>query len=316
MSALFIVVAAILLLGPLIAIHEFGHYFVARKLGVKVLVYSIGFGPTILKWTSKKSGVQYQLSALPLGGYVKMLDEREENVAEADLPYAFNRQHPWKRIAIVAAGPLINLIFAILLFWLLFLPSQEQLNTRVGKVLADTPAATAQMQAGDKITAIDGTPVTTWEKLNFALVDRVGETGKILGVEKSPWVAMITSHGLAHAVGLNPVLEAAMRRIETRCGDALDVLKDMSAGAVDAVYLDPMFRYSVQGSSNMQPLHQIAERRPLRRELLQEACRVARRRVVVKEAVHSPEWERLGIQDFSGGRYSRVRYGILKGAGI
>ena len=180
MSALFIVVAAILLLGPLIAIHEFGHYFVARKLGVKVLVYSIGFGPTILKWTSKKSGIQYQLSALPLGGYVKMLDEREENVAEADLPYAFNRQHPWKRIAIVAAGPLINLIFAILLFWLLFLPSQEQLNTRVGKVLADTPAAAAQMQVGDKITAIDGTPVTTWEKLNFALVDRVGETGKIL----------------------------------------------------------------------------------------------------------------------------------------
>ena len=108
-----------------------------------------------------------------------MLDEREESVAEEDLPYAFNRQHPWKRIAIVAAGPLINLIFAILLFWLLFLPSQEQLNTRVGKVLADTPAAAAQMQVGDKITAIDGTPVTTWEKLNFALVDRVGETGKI-----------------------------------------------------------------------------------------------------------------------------------------
>ena len=179
MSALFIVVAAILLLGPLIAIHEFGHYFVARKLGVKVLVYSIGFGPTILKWTSKKSGIQYQLSALPLGGYVKMLDEREENVAEEDLPYAFNRQPPWKRIAIVAAGPLINLIFAILLFWILFLPAQEQLNTRVGKVLADTPAAAAQMQVGDKITAIDGTPVTTWEKLNFALVDRVGETGNI-----------------------------------------------------------------------------------------------------------------------------------------
>ncbi|WP_291334133.1 RIP metalloprotease RseP [Acinetobacter sp. UBA801] len=179
MSALFIVVAAILLLGPLIAIHEFGHYFVARKLGVKVLVYSIGFGPTILKWTSKKSGIQYQLSALPLGGYVKMLDEREGNVAEEDLPYAFNRQPPWKRIAIVAAGPLINLIFAILLFWILFLPAQEQLNTRVGKVLADTPAAAAQMQVGDKITAIDGTPVTTWEKLNFALVDRVGETDKI-----------------------------------------------------------------------------------------------------------------------------------------
>ncbi|TCB66536.1 RIP metalloprotease RseP [Acinetobacter sp. ANC 4178] len=179
MNALFIIVAAILLLGPLIAIHEFGHYFVARKLGVKVLVYSIGFGPTVLKWTSKKSGIQYQLSALPLGGYVKMLDEREGNVAEADLPYAFNRQHPWKRIAIVAAGPLINLIFAVLLFWVLFLPAQEQLNTRVGKVLVNSPAATAQMQVGDKITAVDGAKTTTWEQLNFALVDRAGETGVV-----------------------------------------------------------------------------------------------------------------------------------------
>jgi regulator of sigma E protease len=178
-SALFIIVAAILLLGPLIAIHEFGHYFVARKLGVKVLVYSIGFGPTLLKWTSKKSGIQYQLSALPLGGYVKMLDEREGNVAEEDLPKAFNRQHPWKRIAIVAAGPLVNLIFAIVLFWLLFLPEQQQLNTRVGKILEQTPAAIVNMQVGDKIVAIDDTPVSTWEKLSYAVVDRVGETGTI-----------------------------------------------------------------------------------------------------------------------------------------
>ena len=179
MNALFMIIAAILLLGPLIAIHEFGHYFVARKLGVKVLVYSIGFGPTLLKWTSKKSGIQYQLSALPLGGYVKMLDEREGNVAEQDLPYAFNRQSPWKRIAIVAAGPLINLAFAVVLFWILFLPAQEQLNTRVGKILPNTPAAAAQMQSGDKITAVDGTQVSTWERLNYALVDRVGETGNI-----------------------------------------------------------------------------------------------------------------------------------------
>ena len=179
MNALFIIMAAILLLGPLIAIHEFGHYIVARKLGVKVLVYSIGFGPTLLKWTSKKSGIQYQLSALPLGGYVKMLDEREGNVAEEDLPKAFNRQSPWKRIAIVAAGPLINLAFAVVLFWILFLPTQEQLNTRVGKVLPNTPAASVQMQVGDKITAVDGNETKTWEKLNFALVNRVGETGSI-----------------------------------------------------------------------------------------------------------------------------------------
>ena len=179
MNILYIIVAAILLLGPLIAIHEFGHYWVARKLGVKVQVYSIGFGPTLLKWTSKKSGIQYQLSALPLGGYVKMLDEREGNVAEADLPYAFNRQPPWKRIAIVAAGPFINLLFAIVLFWILFIPSQEQLNTRIGKVLPNTPAAQVDLHVGDKILAIDGRETSTWEKLNFALVDRAGETGQI-----------------------------------------------------------------------------------------------------------------------------------------
>lgn len=179
MNALFMIVAAILLLGPLIAIHEFGHYWVARKLGVKVLVYSIGFGPTLLKWQSKKSGIQYQLSALPLGGYVKMLDEREGNVASEDLPYAFNRQSPWKRIAIVAAGPLINLIFAIFLFWILFLPAQEQLNTRIGKIMPNTPAAQVDLKVGDKVIEVDGQTTPTWEKLNYTLVDRVGETGQV-----------------------------------------------------------------------------------------------------------------------------------------
>jgi len=179
MNALFMIAAAILLLGPLIAIHEFGHYWVARKLGVKVLVYSIGFGPTLLKWQSKKSGIQYQLSALPLGGYVKMLDEREGNVAEKDLPYAFNRQSPWKRIAIVAAGPVINLLFAVFLFWILFLPAQEQLNTRIGKILPNTPAAQVDLKVGDKIVMVDGKTTPTWEKLNYALVSRVGETGHV-----------------------------------------------------------------------------------------------------------------------------------------
>jgi len=109
-----------------------------------------------------------------------MLDEREGNVAEADLPYAFNRQSPWKRIAIVAAGPLINLLFAIVLFWILFLPSQEQLNTRIGKVLPNTPAAQVDLHVGDKVLTVDGEQTSTWEKLNFALVDRAGETGQIL----------------------------------------------------------------------------------------------------------------------------------------
>lgn len=179
MSVMFMIVAAILLLGPLIAIHEFGHYFVARKLGVKVLVYSIGFGPTLIQWTSKKSGINYRLAALPLGGYVRMLDEREGNVAAEDVHLAFNRQSPWKRIAIVAAGPLINLLLAIILFWILYLPESEQLNTRVGKVLEQTPAALVDLRVGDKITAIDQQATPTWEKLNYMLIERMGESGVI-----------------------------------------------------------------------------------------------------------------------------------------
>ena len=211
MSVLYIVIAAILLLGPLIAIHEFGHYWVARKLGVKVLVYSIGFGPTLLKWTSKKSGIQYQLSALPLGGYVKMLDEREGNVAEADLPYAFNRQSPWKRIAIVAAGPLINLLFAVVLFWILFLPSQEQLNTRIGKVIPNTPAAEMGLKAGDQVVSVDGKETPTWERLNFALVDRAGETGQIR--------VMVNDQGTDKTVNL-PIQDF----LKNQSQSALDVL--------------------------------------------------------------------------------------------
>ncbi len=95
------------------------------------------------------------------------------------MPYAFNRQSPWKRIAIVAAGPLINLIFAIFLFWILFLPAQEQLNTRIGKIMPNTPAAQVDLKVGDKVIEVDGQTTPTWEKLNYTLVDRVGETGQV-----------------------------------------------------------------------------------------------------------------------------------------
>lgn len=178
MNILFIILAAVVLLGPLIAIHEFGHFWVARRMGVKVLVYSIGFGPTLFKWHGK-DGVRYQLAAIPLGGYVRMADEREGEVPPEDVPYAFNRQSAWRRMAIVAAGPLINLLFAVFLFWILYLPASEQLNTRIGQVQPQSPAAQAGLQVGDRITAVDGKPTATWEALNYALVERMGETGKI-----------------------------------------------------------------------------------------------------------------------------------------
>ncbi len=179
MTFILTLLAAIFVLGPLIALHEWGHYIVARLCGVKVLTYSIGFGPKIAGWTSKRSGIDYRISALPLGGYVKMLDEREGKVAEHEQHLAFNRQHPLKKIAIVAAGPIMNFVIAIALFWVLFMTPSEQLATTIGQVLPDTPAAMAQLPAGDKIIAIDGHEVQTWEGINYRLAGRMGETDNI-----------------------------------------------------------------------------------------------------------------------------------------
>lgn len=178
MMAIWMFLAAVCVLGPLIALHEWGHYIVARLCGVKVLTYSIGLGPKLFGWTSKKSGIDYRISAIPLGGYVKMLDERECCVQVNERHLAFNNQHPLKKIAIVAAGPLMNFLIAIGLFFVLFLQPNEQLNTRIGKILPSSPASST-LVVGEKITAIDGKPTDTWEEINYALAHRMGETGHL-----------------------------------------------------------------------------------------------------------------------------------------
>lgn len=178
MGILYMVLAAIIVLGPLIAIHEFGHFWVARRVGVKVMTFSIGFGPALVKWKDKK-GTQYQIAAIPLGGFVRMADEREGEVAPEDLHGAFNRQPVWARMAIVAAGPLINLVFAVFLYWIIFLQGTETLRPIIGRVLPGTPAAMAGMAAGDELLAVDGKVATDWEAINYALIERMGESGTL-----------------------------------------------------------------------------------------------------------------------------------------
>ncbi len=173
-TILFFLVALIIL----VAVHEFGHFYVARRCGVKVLRFSIGFGKIL--WSIRdKSGTEYSLSALPLGGYVKMLDEREGDVPESERHLAFNNQSVWKRIAIVAAGPIANFLLAIVLLWGLLLGGERNLIPKVGKVLPDSVASHMGIEAGQEILAVDGIPTPTWGDLNRALARRLGETGVI-----------------------------------------------------------------------------------------------------------------------------------------
>ncbi len=152
----------IIAIGILVAFHEFGHFWVARKTGVKVLRFSIGFGKVVWSWQKDKDSTEYVISAIPLGGYVKMVDEREEEVKPEDLPYAFNRQPLWVRSAIVAAGPVFNLILAILLFWCVFIIGETGMPPIIGPVPENTIAAEAGIQERDEILAVNGHQTPTW----------------------------------------------------------------------------------------------------------------------------------------------------------
>jgi len=163
--------AFIVAIGLLVAVHEYGHFWVARRMGVRVLRYSIGFGGKLFGYTSPRSGTEYWISNVPLGGYVKMLDEREGPVAPEDRPYAFNTQPVGRRIAIVAAGPAVNFLFALVAYWCVFMIGVSGIKGVLGDVPDGTPAAEAQLAAGDRIVVVDGEPTPTWQVLRMTLLD-------------------------------------------------------------------------------------------------------------------------------------------------
>lgn len=174
-SFLMMIAAFIVAIGILVSVHEFGHFWVARKLGIRVLKFSIGFGKGIWSRTSKRDGVEYIIGSIPLGGYVKMLDEREGNVAPEDLPFAYNRAPVWKRILTLLAGPFANLIFAVLVYWVLLMIGVPSLKPVVGEVIPDSIAARAGVRTDDVITAVQGEPQSTREGVSMALFERVLE---------------------------------------------------------------------------------------------------------------------------------------------
>jgi regulator of sigma E protease len=165
----------------LVTIHEFGHFWVARRLGFKVLRFSIGFGKPLLRWVGKgPDHVEYVVAALPLGGYVKMLDEREGHVAAADAPRAFGAKAPWKRILVMLAGPAANIVFAILVLWVIYWSTElVRLKPIAADIVVGSPAAAAGLRDGDELRAIGGRPVEDQGDAAIGLLDAVSDNGEV-----------------------------------------------------------------------------------------------------------------------------------------
>ena len=177
MSNIFITLTAfIFTIALLVAIHEFGHFWVARKLGVKVLRFSVGFGKPLFRFRGKQDDTEYVIASIPLGGYVKMLDEREGDVPEEELHRAFNRKSVYSRFAIVFAGPFINFVFAVFAFWLMFVIGVQGVKPIMGKLNSDSVAWESGLRSGDYIVSVDGDETPTlgsvYEQLLGAFIER------------------------------------------------------------------------------------------------------------------------------------------------
>jgi len=214
MSNFFYYLAAFaLVLGVLIVVHEFGHYIVARCVGVKVLRFSVGFGRALWSRRIGRDGTEWAIGAFPLGGYVKMLDEREGPVAPEELHRSFNRQSVWRRMAIVAAGPVANLILAVVLYWGLFWHGVEELKPVFGTPVAASPAASAGFENGERALKVGGDFVQTWQDMRWVLLRTA-----------------VNQDSVEFEV-INPRQEIAIRRLDVSLaradgwkGDALDKL--------------------------------------------------------------------------------------------
>jgi regulator of sigma E protease len=185
-NALYTVLAFLVAIAVLIVVHEFGHYWVAKRLGVKVLRFSVGFGKPLWRKTFGRDQTEFVIAAFPIGGYVRMLDENEGEVPEADRDRAFNRQPVATRMAVVLAGPLFNLLFAVLAYWVVNMAGTPGIQPVVGKVTEPSVAYAAGFRKGDRLLRIDGQAVQTWGQYRTYLYKRALERGTVHFIVRTP----------------------------------------------------------------------------------------------------------------------------------
>ncbi len=220
------VLALIVTIGILVTIHELGHFFIARASGVMVTRFSVGFGPAL--WSRfDKQGTEWVVAALPLGGYVRMLDERESEVPPALAARSFNRLTPQWRIAIATGGPLANFVLAFGVYWWLFVMGSTEFVPVLAQVEDSTPAYAAGLRGGEEIVAVDGVETPAWPQITMALAARLGDTGDIVVSSRSPGESRVedrrlridTWHqgedepNLLASLGIKPTLAAVMGEI-------------------------------------------------------------------------------------------------------
>ncbi|MBR9867469.1 MAG: sigma E protease regulator RseP [Oceanospirillales bacterium] len=178
MEILNTVLALIVTLGILVTIHEYGHFWVARRCGVKVLRFSVGFGKPLIRWRDRFD-TEYVIAMIPLGGYVSMLDEREGDVDPGLVNQAFNRKPVLQRIAIVAAGPVVNLLFAVLVYWAMLVSGVEKVVPVIGSISADSVAERSGLQPGYEILSVAGRETHSWDDVNLAMATYIGESAVV-----------------------------------------------------------------------------------------------------------------------------------------
>jgi len=183
MNILWSLAAFIVALGVLITVHEFGHFWVARRCGVYVQRFSVGFGRTLWRRTDKH-GTEYVLAVIPLGGYVKMLDERNETVPDELRHQSFNSKTVWQRAAIISAGPIANFIFAVFTYWLVFIIGVPAVRPVVGEVTPQSIAAQSNISPGMELKSIDGIETPDWDSVRLSLIGEIGNNQTTLGVSQ------------------------------------------------------------------------------------------------------------------------------------